>query len=217
MQKEINPSEEHESLTDKEIFTQIWTSPRKVFKYINDNQYDQYVYLLLALAGITNGFNRAVDRDLGDTMSLWGIIGMSVILGGLLGWISYYIYAGLISITGKWLKGIGNTSSLLRAFSYALIPTVLALLIVFVQISVYGRELFKSDGDLTSAGLIPNLVFYGSFVIELILGIWTLVLFVVAVSEVQKFSIGKSILNMLIPIILIAVPIGLIILAFSSV
>ena len=53
MQKEIKPAEGHENLTDKQIFTQIWKSPRKVFRYINDNQYDRYVYLLLAIAGIS--------------------------------------------------------------------------------------------------------------------------------------------------------------------
>ena len=35
------------NLTDKEVFTKIWTSPRMVFRYINDNKYDKYVNILL--------------------------------------------------------------------------------------------------------------------------------------------------------------------------
>jgi hypothetical protein len=217
MQKEINGSEDNGILTDKELFTQIWLHPRKVFKYINDNQYDRYVYLLLALAGISNGFDRAVDRNLGDSMSLWGIIGFSVIAGGLLGWISYYLYAGLISLTGKWLKGVGNTSSILRAFSYALIPSICAITLLLLQMSIFGRELFQSGWEFSSGGLLPILIYYSTIVVDLILGVWTFVLVVIAVSEIQQFSIAKSILNMLIAILVIAVPIGIIILAIQSI
>jgi hypothetical protein len=35
------------------------------------------------------------------------------------GWISYYIYAALISWSGKWMNGKGNTQLILRILSYA--------------------------------------------------------------------------------------------------
>ncbi|MGB5647964.1 Yip1 family protein [Muriicola sp.] len=217
MQVEISNSEDSKTLTDKEIFTKIWLSPRKVFKFINDQQYDRYVYLLLALAGIANAFDRAVSRDLGDKMSLWGIIMLCFFVGGFLGWISIYIYAGLISWTGKWLKGEGNSSSILRILSYALIPIIVAMIFLVPQIGIYGKEMFKSDGDITSAGLIPNFIFYGTMILEFVLAIWTIVLCVVAVAEVQKFSIAKSILNLLLPVFLIGVPILIIILWIYSI
>ena len=101
-------------LTDREIFTKIWISPRLVFKFLNDNRYDKYVHILLILAGITRTLDRASTNNMGDDMSLFGVLAISIILGGLLGWISYYIYAALMSWTGKWLKGQGDTNSLLR-------------------------------------------------------------------------------------------------------
>lgn len=217
MQKEISNSKDSNNLTDKEIFTKIWLSPRKVFKFINDNQYDRYVYLLLALAGISRAFDRSISRDLGDNMSLWGIIMLCVFVGGLLGWISYYIYAGLISWTGKWLKGEGNTGSILRILSYALIPMILILILLIPQIGIYGKELFKSNGDITSAGLIPNVIFYGLMILEVFLALWTIVLVVVGVSEVQKFTIGKSILNLVLPLLVIGIPILIIVLGISSI
>ena len=217
MQIENSNSEDPKTLTDKEIFTDIWLSPRKVFKFINEQQYDRYVYLLLALAGISNAFDRAVNKDLGDKMSLWGIILLCIVVGGLLGWISYYIYAGLISWTGKWLKGEGDSSSILRILSYALIPIIVALIFLVPQIGIYGKEIFKSDGDITSAGLIPNVIFYGTMILEFVLAIWTIVLCVVAVAEVQKFSIAKSILNLILPVLVIGVPIIIIILWIYSI
>lgn len=204
------------NLTDKDLFTKIWASPRQVFKYINDNHYDKYVTILLVLSGISRSFERASMKNMGDKMSLWAILGICIILGGLLGWISYYIYAALINWTGKWLKGQGDTSSILRILSYAMIPSIISLIFLIPQIGIYGVEIFKEDGDITSAGLFSNILVYGSLVLEFILGIWTIVFCVVGVSEVQKLTIGKSILNLLLPSIVFMVPILIIVLIFKT-
>jgi hypothetical protein len=204
-------------LTDKEVFLKIWTSPRKVFKFINDNHYDKYVNALLFFAGISRAFDRASLKDMGDKMSLLAILGLCIILGGLLGWISYYIYAALLSWTGKWLNGKGDTKSILRVLSYALIPSIIALIFLIPQIGIYGNEMFKADGDIISAGLLSNIFVYGSLILEFILGIWTIFFSVIAVSEVQKLNIGKSILNIFLPILIFAVPIIIIILMFQAV
>lgn len=209
--------EESQNLTDKEIFTKIWTSPRKAFAYINDTHHSKYVYVLLLFAGISSAFDRASMKDMGDEMSLWAILGLCIVLGGLLGWISYYTYAALINWTGKWLNGKGDTSSILLVLSYAMTPSIIALIFLIPQIGIYGNEIFKAEGDIFSAGLISNILVYISMILEFILGIWTIVLGVIAVSEVQKLSIGKSILNLLLPILVFAVPIITIILIFQAI
>jgi len=48
--------------------------------------------------------------------------------------------------------------------------------------------------------------------LEVVLGVWTIVLFVVGVSEVQKFSIWKAILNILLPVLLLLAVIVLVVL-----
>jgi hypothetical protein len=203
-------------LTDKDIFTKIWTSPRQVFKYINDKHYDKYATLLLVLSGIYRSFGRASLKNMGDKMSIWAILGLCIIAGGLMGWIFYYMYAGLISWTGKWLKGQGDTSSILRILSYAMVPSIIALIFLLPQIGIYGVEIFKEDGDINSAGWISNIFVYGSMFLELVLGVWTMVLCVVGISEVQKLSIRKSILNLLLPLFVIIVPVLIIALLTKS-
>jgi hypothetical protein len=203
--------ENSQKFTDKDIFTKIWTSPRKIFKYINDNNYNKYVNILLFFAGISRAFDRASSKNMGDEMSLLTILAICIIAGGLLGWISYYLYAALLSWTGKWINGQADTKSILRIISYALTPSVIALVFLTPQIGIYGNEIFKSDGDLFSAGLIENFLVYGSLILELILGVWTIVFCVVGISEVQKLSIGKAILNLLLPFLVFAIPIIVII------
>ena len=197
-------------LSDNEIFTKIWFKPRMVFKYINDSQYDKYVYVLLILAGIMKSFDRAVDKNMGDNLSLIFVISICILLGGLLGWISYYIYTALISWTGKWLDGKGDTKSLLRMTSYAMIPAILALVFIILQVGLFGIELFQSGFDVSSYGLVSIVIYFITLIFEIILGLWSLVIFVIGLSEIQKLSIGKSILNMLLPVFIIIIPIALI-------
>ena len=209
----LDNSEQQENLSDKDIFIKIWTSPRKIFRYINDRHYDKYVVILLVLSGISRAFNQAATKNMGDKMSILSILGLCIIGGGLLGWLTYYIYAALISWTGKWLKGEGNTDSILRIISYAMIPSVVALIFLIPQIAVYGNEMFKADGDIVNAGLISNIFVYLSLLLEITFGIWTLVLCVIGISVVQKFSIGKSILNMLMPgLLLLAIVLPIVLL-----
>ena len=149
MNENSNVENEILILSDKDIFTKIWTSPRLVFKYLNDNKYDNYVYILLFLAGITRAFDKASLKDMGDNQSLLAVVLISIILGGLFGWITFYIYAALMSWTGEWLDGKGDAKSLLRIISYGMLPSIVALLLLIPQIALFGNEIFQSDIDLS--------------------------------------------------------------------
>ena len=107
-------NELNQPATDYNVFQRIWSSPREVFNYVNDNQYDKYATVLLVLSGIYRTFNTASLKDMGDNYSLHTILSVCIVAGGLFGWITYYIYAALISWTGTWLRAEGDTKSILR-------------------------------------------------------------------------------------------------------
>lgn len=208
-------SKEELHLTDKDIFLKIWTSPRLVFKYINDKQYGEYVTMLLILAGIYNSLDKAMLKHMGDHLPLWGVLGVAIVGGTLFGWLSYYIYAALISWTGGWLKGAGDTDSILRIMSYALIPSLVSLVFLIPEIALYGIDLFKSDAQPFFFGWIDDKLIIFLEAISVCLGTWSLILFILGIAEVQKFSIWKSILNMVLPVLFIGVPLFIIVLFFK--
>lgn len=199
--------ETYDTLSDKEIFTKIWTEPRRVLKYIHETKYEKYFYVLLFLAGVSGAFDRAANRNLGENASLLGLIAGCIILGGLLGWLSYYIYAALLNWTGKWLDGKGDTDSIYRVLAYAMIPSAISLIFLVPQIAIYGIDLFVKDGDLVNAGVVGNIVFWGAILLEIILGIFTIIFSVIGLSEVQKISVWKAILNLVLPLLILLGPI----------
>jgi hypothetical protein len=212
----IQPENSPENtITQSNIFIKIWTAPRAVFRFIDANRYEKHVTLLLFLSGIVRTFDRASAKNMGDHFSLWGVIGFCLVLGGLFGWVTYYIYSALVSWLGKWLNGNADTQSILRVLSYAMFPSIVALLFLVPQIAIYGNELFKSNGDIYSAGLFANMVFYICLIVEFSLSIWTIVLCVIGVSEVQRFSTGKAIANLLLPALFFVVIILLLFLIYS--
>jgi len=197
--------EKYETFSDHEIFTKIWTEPRRIFKFINDTEYEKYFYVLLFCAGIVRALDRASTKNMGDDSSLLLILVISIVGGGALGWISYFIYSALLSWTGKWLNGAGNTSSIYRMMAYAMLPSIIAMILLIPQIAVYGIDVFR-DVDYDSADTIGNLIFWISVLLEIALYVLTLVFMVIGLSEVQKFSIWKAILNLLLPIFIIVTP-----------
>lgn len=199
-------------ISDKKIFLKLLSSPREVFSFLNFYKYDKNVNLLLILAGITSTFNRASTKNMGDNLPLWGVIITCIIVGIIFGWITYYIYAALINWTGKWLKGQGTTNAILRVLSYAVIPSITSMVLLIPQMVIYGNDIFRSDGDISSGGIASNIFFYTSLLLEFGLSIWSVILCVIAISEVQKLSIAKAVLNLALPAIVIMTPIFLLIL-----
>jgi hypothetical protein len=206
---------ERTQISEKDIFIKLLTSPREAFKFINDYKYEKHLYILLFLAGMVRTFDRASTKNMGDYYSIWTIIAICVIFGGLFGWITYYIYSALISWTGSWMNGKGNTQSILRVFAYAFFPSIFILILLIPQIAIYRNELFKSDNDLYSLASMESIVLYVILFLEFVLGIWSLVLCVIGISEVQKLSIGKSILNLILPAILFVFIILILVLLFQ--
>ena len=200
----------------KNVLLKVLTAPKQAFTFIHTYKYDKYVRVLLILTGISRAFDRASQSSSGDSSSLLTIVITSVFLGGLFGWIFYYIYGSLISWTGGWLKGKAVTDDIIRVIAYATLPIALSLLMLIPQITIYGVEVFKDEGDTNSGGILSNVVFYGSAICEVVLSLWSFILTIIGVSVVQNFSIGKAFLNVLLPILIFAAAIFILIIAFST-
>lgn len=192
-----------ELVNPKNILTKICFSPKEAFTFIVKYKYEKYAALLLILSGIVKAFDKATSKNMGDHLPLWGVISCSILIGITLGWIVNFIYAAAISWTGKWLNGKGNTKSILNVLSYALLPSIFSLFLLIIQISIYGNTLFQSNYEDLYIGFSDTIIYWTFYIFDLVLIIWTVCLLVIGLSVVQQISIGKAILNMILPAFLI--------------
>jgi hypothetical protein len=196
-------------LTDRDVLTHIWVYPRKVFRFIHETGYTNYFYLLLIVSGIISTLQRKLDKGI-EQNEVVSVFIMAILFGGLFGWLGTYIYASLISFTGKWLDGKAKTHRILRTLAYANIPFVCSIIVYIIQLYFIKYDTLNtsfSEGE-------RDTIFYMFISINAILTLWTVVLSVVGIAEVQAFSIGKAILNLVLPWLMLAVPLGIIILLY---
>lgn len=195
---DIDEKERKIELSDSEIFLQIWFSPKKVFTFIFENTYEKFLIPLLVLSGIVRSLSKAMEGNWGNEMPFWAVLLVVLIAGAFFGWISYFILAALISFTGKWIGGEGNTGSIMTMLAYASIPFIFSLALFLPLIIFFGNSIFKSGNFLSSYPSYFNHIFSAISIAGLVLNIWTFVLAVVGVAVAHKFSILKSILNFLL-------------------
>lgn len=194
-------------LTEKEVFHKIFSEPRKAFEYIHKNRFENYLITILITVGICNAVDNTFEKIIAGTIdNVMLSLTLSVLIGAFLGWISFYLFGGLLSWTGKWYNGRGTTDEFVRILGYANFPTYISLLVTLIQV-IFMKVLpttFLSES-------LYQIFIYGFVAVSLFIGIWSIALSVIGIAVVQNFSYGKAFLNYITAIAVVAVPLFLII------
>jgi hypothetical protein len=183
-------------------------NPLSSYKEILALKPEKNIYVLMFLGSAANAIGKASSQNMCDRGNLMFVLLTAIFAGGLFGIVSYYIYAALLRWTGKMLKGTADTNKMTTVLAWGSIPIILSLAFTFFEILLTGDAIFKSYPDLSGGGqLLVQIISY----INIGLLLWSISLMVVGISVAQNFSIGKSILNLFMPIIVIFIPLLLII------
>ncbi len=189
---------EIEQLTDREVFTEIWTRPRRVFRFINATEYQAFWYILVAMAGVARTFDGF--EFLSNTT---GSVLIKVGAGAALGWFGIYITAAVVSWISGQFGGKGNTSQMYRCFVYAYLPMALLAPVrvvfeVFLIQSGFYDSLLSITGEFDNSYWFVGSVALGAASLAALL--YSVVLLVVATSEIQRISLTKSTISVIIPL-----------------
>jgi hypothetical protein len=192
----VNP-EIPNNINEDTLLRSIWLKPTATLQYILAYCPDKYVSVLLVLGGIARAADRASRQNSGDKMSTATILMMVIIVGGLTGWITYYVYGWALSAIGRWLGGRADAESFRTVLAWALVPTGVILALLLLQAVVFGDDLFRSEPKETSF-IAENLRLF-FVLVEAVLSIWTLVIFVQGVRLLQSFSVSRALANIVLP------------------
>ena len=100
----------------------------------------------------------------------------------------------ILGFTGKWLEGKAPVPHLRAAFAWSKIPTSISLMMWIVLLAAHPDYVFILDA-IGPTSIFINLITW-------ILGIWSFALLIQSVREVQSFSLGRAIINVVIAWIL---------------
>lgn len=207
--EQLLQEEAPEVLTTKQIFSLIWTEPRRVLTFIHISKFDKYTTILVLLYSLTSAI-----QNFNNKYATSNFTTISLVLTGLFsiafGFLILYIFAALLRWTGSWIGGLADTKDIFRVNAFTSIPGIVRLIFHFPTflILVSGNTSFLYNNEGMSA--LSYVLSLGGIALV----IWHLVLFVIGISVAQKFSVGKAVLNFVFVLALFFVPIVLLFLAF---
>ena len=143
--------------------------------------------LLVCLPGIGDTLNRASVGNAGDKMPMGAIIGVACLLGPLVGLLRLWISSHLIRWSGSWIGGTATREHLKTAIAWASVPEVFALLLWIPQLLLFGSDMFTEEKPRLDARPVLWIPFIAIVLLEVVLGVWTLVLLCHTIAEVQGF------------------------------
>ena len=187
----------------------IRTQPRQTIRAIMARNPKYHFYYLAALYGLQNVLFYATYYSVGLSFHFAIILLLAVVVSPLLGIVYLYFYGWIIHFTGRWLKGKAPFTNVLATLAWSKVPLLINLLMWFILLA------FTSEGMFIQYTSRPSLYFISA--ITLITGIWSLVILIQGIREIQEFSIWRTIINLIIAYVIGFVVIQLLFLAYMFV
>ncbi|KEO85267.1 Yip1 family protein [Tumebacillus flagellatus] len=184
----------------------MWTQPRATMaELLAGKPQPGMVALLAMLTGISDAYNKASTRGVGESFGAW--TWLPILVGGAIGgYVLLYLAGWLLTMVGRWNGGTGSQEDVRRAWAWSSIPMVWSLPLIFVELGLYGNQVFAKDPEpLYGPGtLIPVILSLIVSILDVIVGIWSLVVFFKCLAQAHSFSTGKAFATTVYSMLLVA-------------
>jgi len=173
----------------------IWTSPKNtLLEIVNFNPKYKFTVLCF-IYGLVWCFSLAQTLSLGHYYGVEIITILSLLIAVPIGYIFMNISSSFFWLAGKIFGGKGDFMNIRAAVAWANVPTILTILGWFYSIFAYGPLTFIQKVTPAEIGMPFLNVF---FVIQFVAGIWSLVILIAGIAQVQSFSNWRSLGSVII-------------------
>ncbi len=187
----------------------IWTRPRATIELVAASGNKTIVWALAALAGFSQSLDRASMRSLGDNMGWPTILLIAALVGPLGGLLMLQIGSIIFRWSGRFFNGQAPIDHIQAAMAWSQIPGLAGLLLWIPEIAIFGQELFTTETPIIDSSSTLRIAIIGFAIVEIGLGIWSLILFFICMSQVQRYSVWMAIIHSIAILLAIILPIVL--------
>jgi len=192
----------------------MWVDPRRSIQAIVDYNPKFKFPLLSFIYGFPMMLHFMQTISAAESLSLPVIVVLSLALAPFIGMLGISIISGLLLWTGKWLGGKGSYLSIRAAVSWSNVPNIVNILMWLLLVVTFGSELFLSAfAGAPFVGRELGIVGF-AFFIQGVVSIWSFVILLQGLGQVQGFSAWKGLLNVILPFLLITVFMWLVLIVF---
>jgi len=193
------------SLTRNPWFS-IWTQPRATIREILDTDPRRHVLWLAMLGGFLSALGQASIKNWGDRLPLATILLLCAVGGGIIGGpLGLYLGGFLSRWTGRWIGGQATSEQLRAAIAWSYVPVIWVGILWIPELALFGQEMFTSVTPRMEANPSLAFVMIGFGVLEIVVGIWTVMVALKCLGEAQRFSAWKALGNVLLALTVIVI------------
>lgn len=168
----------------------IWTEPRATVRSILATNPRRGFWLLATLYALALSFSTANFYSWGLAHSFSAIFFPLVLLSPITGAVWLGFQAWILRLTGRLFGGHAPIQSVRAALAWSRTPYLLELVMWVVLMILHAETVFIQHAIGAAAAFIV--------LISLIINLWALVLLIQLIREVQGFSLGRAIGNVLV-------------------
>ncbi|MBI5345530.1 MAG: YIP1 family protein [Chlamydiae bacterium] len=190
--------------SDLKLWLSIWVKPKETIQKVIAENPDKNLIALSAIYGLSALLGSAQSFALAEKVSFPLLLLGCLILAPFWGYLVFSFASWVIYKTGKWMKGMAEYKHVRAALAWSFVPMAVNLFLWIIMLFVFKEHLLKNfPRDFVFNNFQVNLIYF-IFITQLILSIWSIVIFIATLTEVQGYSTLKAIFNTLISTIIIA-------------
>lgn len=197
-------------MSEKSAWSTIWVHPRATIRRIVTENKKQSLWLLATIYGFSALLGTFQSFSIGSVIGVIPIFILAVIFAPIWGYIAFAIWSWLVLWTGKWLKGLGDFQSVRAAYAWSCVPIAVSDLIWIVMLVMFGSTLFAMQPTAPLFSQAQTIVLLVLLFGKVIFSIWSLVIYLNTLAEVQQFSVLRAIGNVIIAGLFVAIIIGIV-------
>jgi len=183
----------------------MWISPRETISAIVKRDPKYRFFWLSALYGLTLMFNIAQSFSLAERFSMVGVLLIAAVLSVFVGMIGISIGSLLVFWVGRWIGGKSSYDNIRAAVAWSNVTNVVNVFVWAILLGVFGNEVFLSGFSQKVFIGYESAVVFLVFLVQAVVAVWSFLILVKGISEVQGFSSWKALLNIVIPFVMVVI------------
>ncbi|HLW24145.1 MAG TPA: YIP1 family protein [Steroidobacteraceae bacterium] len=171
----------------------VWLRPRRVFRALADKPVGPWDFALGALQGMVGSLVMSHLVGAGAHASALEIFVQAILFGSISGLISLFLFAEIYLRLGASAGGASTRARVIHVLAYGGVPVAASLGLWVLTALLAGPVLFMKSTPADAEGFVV-LLLDAHFVAFWLLGLWSVVLQVMGLSEIQAFRTRKAFL-----------------------
>lgn len=181
----------------------VWTQPRDTIQQIVDENYEDMV-LLLAVLPVLMQWLYYVGISILSNLPLSSIsLAISITAGVVLSIVLLYVNGAVTRWTGLWFDGNASAENIRAAIAWSMVPAIAGLSLMLLGVALSGLTMHTEAQSADWASRMTSFAQTGFALLQCVTMLWSVVIYINMLSQVQGFSIWKALGNALLSFLII--------------